>query len=172
MPGRKPTAAIAITVNNTGVYRMNQTPQVPVEPEKRTFLKLILSGGLVALFGSIFYPILAYLKPPEEGEVEVSSVKAGKVGEMEKDSGKIVKFGSKPVILIRTASGDFKALSATCTHLDCTVQYKKELGLIWCACHNGKYDLEGRNVSGPPPRPLEEYRVIIQGDEISISRKS
>jgi Rieske Fe-S protein len=139
---------------------------------KRNFLKVILSGGLVALAGSILYPIFAYLKPPKQSEVEVTSVKAGKASELEKDSGKIVKFGTKPVILIKTAEGNLKAFSAVCTHLDCTVQYKKELGLIWCACHNGKYDLTGRNVSGPPPRPLDEYRVTLQGDEISISKKS
>jgi cytochrome b6-f complex iron-sulfur subunit len=139
---------------------------------KRNFLKIILTGGVVALAGSILYPIFAFLKPPKQAEVEVTSVKAGKASEMEKDSGKIVKFGSKPVILIKTAEGNLKAFSATCTHLDCTVQYKKELGLIWCACHNGKYDLSGRNVSGPPPRPLDEYRVTLQGDEISISKKS
>jgi cytochrome b6-f complex iron-sulfur subunit len=139
---------------------------------KRSFLKVLLSGGLVALAGSILYPIFAYLKPPKQNEVEVTSVKAGKTSELEKDSGKIVKFGSKPVILIKTADGTLKAFSAVCTHLDCTVQYKKELGLIWCACHNGKYDLSGRNVSGPPPRPLDEYRVTLQGDEISISKKS
>jgi cytochrome b6-f complex iron-sulfur subunit len=139
---------------------------------KRNFLKVILSGGLVALAGSILYPIFAYLKPPKQSEVEVTSVKAGKASDMEKDSGKIVKFGSKPVILIKTAEGNLKAFSAVCTHLDCTVQYKKELGLIWCACHNGKYDLTGRNVSGPPPRPLDEYRVTLQGDEISVSKKS
>ena len=90
---------------------------------------------------------------------------------MEKDSGKIVKFGTKPVILIRTANNELRALSATCTHLDCTVQYRKDMGLIWCACHNGKYDLNGRNVSGPPPRPLDEYRVVVQGEEVLISKK-
>ncbi|HUN64968.1 MAG TPA: Rieske (2Fe-2S) protein [Bacteroidota bacterium] len=151
---------------------MLTTEQTPEHESKRGFLKLILSGGLIALFGSILYPILAYLKPPRQAEVEVSSVKAGKVGDLAKDSGTIIKFGSKPVILLKTAAGDLKAFSATCTHLDCTVQYKKELGLIWCACHNGKYDLNGRNVSGPPPRPLDEYRVVVQGDEISISKKS
>lgn len=135
-------------------------------------MKFILSGGLVALAGSILFPIFAYLKPPKQGEVEVSSVKAGKLSELEKDSGKIVKFGTKPVILVRTANDELRAFSATCTHLDCTVQYKKELGLIWCACHNGKYDLNGRNVSGPPPRPLNEYRVVKQGDEILISKKA
>ena len=149
-----------------------QIPQTtPEHQSKRNFLKFILTGGLVALAGSVLYPILAYLKPPKQGEVEVSSVKAGKLAEIPKDSGKIVKFGTKPVILVHTQSGDLRAFSATCTHLDCTVQFKKEMGLIWCACHNGKYDLNGRNVSGPPPRPLDEYRVVLQGDEIVISKK-
>jgi cytochrome b6-f complex iron-sulfur subunit len=142
------------------------------DQSKRDFLKWILSGGLVAFATSVLYPLLAYLKPPQQGEVEVSSVKACKLSELEKDSGRIVKFGSKPVILIRTADGDMKAYSATCTHLDCTVQYRKDFGLIWCACHNGKYDLNGRNVSGPPPRPLDEFRVVVQGEDVFVSKKT
>lgn len=151
---------------------MNDQSLNPVQEKRRDFLRIVLSGGLLAWGASVLYPILAYLKPPKQGEVEVTSVKAGKLSDLEKDSGKIVKFGTKPVILIRTANDELRAFSATCTHLDCTVQYKKELGLIWCACHNGKYDLNGRNVSGPPPRPLDEYRVVIQGDEILISKKT
>ncbi len=151
---------------------MNDQFGSPAQESKRNVLKVILTGGLVALAGSILYPILAYLKPPKQGGVEVTNVKAGKLTELEKDSGKIVKFGTKPVILVRTAADELKAFSATCTHLECTVQYKKDLGLIWCACHNGKYDLNGRNISGPPPRPLDEYRVIVQGGEILISKKS
>jgi len=146
----------------------------PMETDegKRDFLKVILTGGIVAFLGAVLYPIFAYLKPPEQGEVEVTSVKAGKLGAIEKDSGTIVRFGTKPVILLRTAGGDLRAFSATCTHLDCTVQFRKDMGLIWCACHNGKYDLNGRNVSGPPPRPLEEYRVVVQGDDVFISKRS
>lgn len=140
--------------------------------KRRNFLKYLLSGGLLGLAASIIYPIIAYLKPPAQREVEVSSVKAGKIVDFEKESGKIIKFGSKPVILIRTSKDDFKAYSAICTHLDCTVQYRKDMGVIWCACHNGKYDLNGHNISGPPPRPLEEYRVIVQKDEIFISKKT
>jgi cytochrome b6-f complex iron-sulfur subunit len=151
---------------------MNQTPEMPDDQSKRNFLQWILTGGAVAFFGTVLYPIFAYLKPPQEAEVVVSSVKAGKLGEIEKDSGKIVKFGTKPVILIRTANDELRAFSATCTHLDCTVQYRKDFGTIWCACHNGKYDLNGRNISGPPPRPLDEYRVVVQGDEILISKKA
>ena len=142
------------------------------QENRRDFLKYVLGGGLIAWLAAILYPIMAYLKPPKQAEVEVSSVKAGKVAAVEKDSGMIVRFGNKPVILLRNAAGEFRAFSATCTHLDCTVQYRKDMGLIWCACHNGRYDLNGRNVAGPPPRPLDEYRVVIQGDDIFVSKKA
>jgi cytochrome b6-f complex iron-sulfur subunit len=151
---------------------MNQTPEVPENQNKRDFLQWILAGGVAAFVAAVIYPIVSYLIPPKQAEVEVSSVKAGKLSELEKDSGKIIKFGTKPVILIRTANGDVRAFSAVCTHLDCTVQFRKDYGMIWCACHNGKYDLNGRNISGPPPRPLDEYRVVVQGDEILISKKT
>ncbi len=139
---------------------------------KRDFLKYVLGGSLLAWAVSVIYPLVEYLKPPKQAEVEVSNVKAGKLSAIEKDSGTIVRFGSKPVILVRTANGDLRAFSATCTHLDCTVQYRKDLGVIWCACHNGRYDLTGRNIAGPPPRPLEEYRVIVQGEDVLVSKKS
>ncbi len=143
-----------------------------VDTQKRDFLKYVLGGGLLAWLAAVLYPVVVYLKPPKQAEVEVTSVKVGKAKDIEKDSGTIVRFGSKPVILVRTAGGEFKAFSATCTHLDCTVQYRKDLGMIWCACHNGRYDLSGRNVAGPPPRPLEEYRVVVQGDEVFVSRNA
>jgi len=139
---------------------------------KRNFLTYILSGGLLAWAGSVVYPLFTYLRPPKQAEVEVSSVKVGKLSAIEKDSGTIVRFGNKPVILVRTASGELRAFSATCTHLDCTVQYRKDLGVIWCACHNGKYDLNGRNIAGPPPRPLDEFRVVVQGEEVFVSKKT
>jgi cytochrome b6-f complex iron-sulfur subunit len=151
---------------------MNQRPEVPENPGKRDFLQLFLAGGVFAFLGAVLYPIFSYLVPPKQAEVEVSSVNAGKLSQIETDSGKIIKFGTVPVILIRTAAGEVRAFSATCTHLDCTVQYRKDFGTIWCACHNGKYDLNGRNISGPPPRPLDEFRVVVQGDDILISKKT
>ena len=50
------------------------------------------------------------------------------------------------------------------------MQYRGDLKQIWCACHNGFYDLSGRNVAGPPPRPLEEYQVNIANGDIVVSR--
>lgn len=151
---------------------MDKSSDVPVQGSKRDFLKWLMGGAIAAWAVSVLYPVFAFLKPPKQGEVEVSSVKAGKLSDLEKDSGMIVKFGTKPVILVRKADGELKAFSATCTHLDCTVQYRKDFGNIWCACHNGKYDLNGLNVSGPPPRPLDEYKVTVKDQEIFISKKS
>lgn len=138
--------------------------------DRRVFTKLLLGGGLLGWLGSAVYPIVSYLKPPKIPEANVQSVKAGAVADFQKNTGKIVKFGRKPVIVIREVTGDFRAFSATCTHLGCIVQYRGDLKQIWCACHNGLYDLRGRNISGPPPKPLEEYAVNVVNDEILVSR--
>ncbi len=139
-------------------------------PPRRSFLNLILSTSIGASVIAIFYPILKYLAPPKLGEPSTVSVVAGKASEIKNNSGIIFKFGSKPGILIRTPEGELRAFSAICTHLECTVQYKKETSQIWCACHNGTYNLTGKNVSGPPPRPLEAYRVNLRGDDVVVSK--
>lgn len=136
---------------------------------RRGFVNLLLGGGILGWLGAVLYPVISYLKPPKVAEANVQTVKAGSASEFPKNSSQIVKFGRKPVILIKTDTGEFRALSATCTHLDCIVQYRSDMKQIWCACHNGLYDLKGRNISGPPPRPLDEYAVNIIEDEIHIS---
>jgi Rieske Fe-S protein len=138
--------------------------------DRRQFTNFLLAGGLLGWIGSVLYPLISYLRPPEVAEANVSSVKAGLAADFPNNSSQIVKFGRMPVILIRTEGGDFRAFAATCTHLDCIVQYRTDLKQIWCACHNGLYDTHGRNVSGPPPRPLEEFAVNIVNDEILVSR--
>lgn len=139
---------------------------------RRSFLNYVLSISGLGLAVSILYPLISFLKPPKQNEAEVSSVLACKLSEIEKEGFKIIRFGTKPVILIRTAEDKLVAFSAVCTHLDCTVQYRKDMGTIWCACHNGKYDLTGRNISGPPPRPLDPFVVNLKGEEIYISKKA
>jgi cytochrome b6-f complex iron-sulfur subunit len=120
---------------------------------------------------SFLYPVLRYLVPPPVPDLGGDEVVAGKVGDLKANSSKIFRFGNRPALLLLTAEGEYRALSATCTHLSCTVQYRSDLHEIWCACHNGMYDLNGRNISGPPPRPLETYQVHVRGDEVVVSRK-
>lgn len=138
---------------------------------RRRFLNYLIGGGLIGWLGSVLYPVFSFLKPPEVAEATVGRVSAGKASEIANNTGQIVRFGRAPVILIKLESGEFRAFSATCTHLDCIVQYRKDLQHIWCACHNGQYDLQGRNVSGPPPKPLTPYDVTVVNDEVFISRR-
>lgn len=139
-------------------------------PDRRRFLNYLLGTSFGATLLAIFYPIIRFITPPEVIEAAQNSVVAGKVSELAANSGKIFKFGNKPGLILRTSSGEVKAFSATCTHLDCIVQYQPESKQIWCACHNGQYNLNGQNVGGPPPRPLEEYTVNTRGDEIIVSK--
>jgi cytochrome b6-f complex iron-sulfur subunit len=141
-----------------------------VSTSRRNVLNYLLGTSTVATLAAILYPVIRFMVPPRIVESSASSVVAAKVNEIKPNEGKIFKFGSKPGILIQTAAGDYRAFSAICTHLDCTVQYRPDERLIWCACHNGRYDLTGKNISGPPPRPLEEFKVNVRGDEIIVSR--
>ena len=122
------------------------------------------------MLAAILYPILRFIIPPQVPEASTNRVVAAKLSELSPDSGRIFRFGDTPGIVIHTAEGQFKAFSAVCTHLNCTVQYRQDLKHIWCACHNGHYDLNGKNVAGPPPRPLEEYKVFVQGEDVIVTR--
>ena len=132
--------------------------------KRRTFLDSLLGIGFVSTALSVLYPVLRFVIPPANAEPATDSIIAGKISEFKNNSGVLVKFGTKPAILVRTSDGNFKAFTAVCTHLECTVQYKPETSQIWCACHNGLYDLAGNVVSGPPPRPLEAFTVNLRGE--------
>ena len=151
----------------------SNSPQCPQRSmSRRTFLQRVLKGGVFALLGAALYPIARYLYPPRGTEATVSNVVAAKVGELAPNAAKIFRFGAKPGLLINTPEGRLKAFSAVCTHLNCTVQYDGNASVIWCACHNGKYDLSGQVISGPPPRPLEPYQVNVRGDDVIVSKTS
>jgi len=139
-------------------------------PSRRSFLNWFLGTSVGAMCVSVLYPITRYISPPDVPEAQTQRAVAGRVGELKPNSGKIFRFGGRPGILILTADNTYKALSATCTHLNCTVQYREDLKEIWCACHNGLYNLNGEVISGPPPRPLEEYKVNIANDEIIVTK--
>lgn len=149
---------------------MNQAQNNPASPKRREFLDYLLATSIGATLLAIFYPIVKFMIPPLVVESAENSVVAGSVNEIAANTGKIFKFGTKPGILIRTPAGELKAFSAVCTHLDCIVQYRPDTKQIWCACHNGQYNMSGQNVGGPPPRPLEEYVVNTRGDEIVVSK--
>jgi cytochrome b6-f complex iron-sulfur subunit len=146
----------------------------PTDFDRRSFLDALLAVGFVSTAAAIAYPVGRFLVPPESGEPATQSVVAVRAGALRPNSAAIFKFGSRPGIVVRTADGEVRAFSAVCSHLDCTVQFRAETTQLWCACHNGTYDLGGNVVSGPPPRALEKFTVNLRGEgddaEIVVSR--
>ena len=98
----------------------------PAPIPRRRFVEVVLGSGVLATVGAFLYPVFRYLVPPKELDLGGDSVIAARVGELKPNSGKIFRFGSRPGILIRTAGGEYRAMSATCTHLSCTVQYRDD----------------------------------------------
>ncbi|MBI1737773.1 MAG: ubiquinol-cytochrome c reductase iron-sulfur subunit [Acidobacteria bacterium] len=143
----------------------------PEQPGRRRVLGFLVGSGVMASFVSFVYPILSFVLPPQSGELDADTV-AAKVNELAPNSAKIFRMGNRPGILVRTADGDYRAFSAVCTHLNCTVQYRQREHDVWCACHNGVYNLQGAVVSGPPPKPLEQFEVHARGQDLVVTRES
>jgi cytochrome b6-f complex iron-sulfur subunit len=142
------------------------------QPARRRFLEILLGTGVTASLISFLYPVIRYLIPPPRTDLGSNTVLAAKIGDLKVNSGKIFRFGDKPALLVLTQADKYLAFTAVCTHLGCTVQYRPDEHEIWCPCHNGKYDLHGRNISGPPPKPLTEFDVHVQGNDIYVSRST
>ncbi len=74
----------------------------------------------------------------------------------------------KDLMLVRTGEREVKAISTVCSHLGCTVFWQKDRKQFFCPCHNGRFDKDGNVLEGPPPTPLETYRVEIEGDNVFV----
>lgn len=139
--------------------------------KRRKFIDIFLGASLTGTVVSFLYPVIRYILPSKRIEASVKKVTAARVGELAPNSYKIFKFGTTPGILINTIEGELKAFSAICTHLTCNVLYESDTETIICPCHNGRFDLNGKVISGPPPSPLEAFKVEITGEEIMVSRE-
>lgn len=164
--------------------------RVPQNEGRRAWLLRSLTGAISATVIAIFYPVVCFLRPRKatvSGALEV--VAPFRVDKLNNAADNPFDFGGKPCLVVLTPSGarrlnagerlrpdDVRAFNAICTHVECTVEYRSDRRDIFCNCHNGVYDLNGKNVAGPPPRPLEMYQVTLRGEagkeEIVVSRKA
>jgi cytochrome b6-f complex iron-sulfur subunit len=153
----------------------NEVPfeEAEATPTRRAFLGVAAAAGLVYV-GAIGYPIYRYLASPAEmaaSESAVREVTLDKAQALPLASALMFKFGSSPAMLIHGADDSWVAFSAVCTHLGCTVKFEPEFPRIHCSCHGGVYDPKtGKNISGPPPKPLKAYKVDVGANSVTVSR--
>ncbi len=130
---------------------------------RRKFLDYLLAGSAGVWGAAVAAPLLQYLTPLQESggatDVELTQAEKNKIAN---EGFAMVRVGRDRVIVFQDAKGTLRALSAKCTHEGCTVTYRGDEEIIWCACHNGRFDKDGLNISGPPPRPLKPFKVVGQ----------
>jgi cytochrome b6-f complex iron-sulfur subunit len=137
---------------------------------RRRFIGLTLVASLLATIGGVLAPIIAYLWPPEQAEATSNlKVQVGTVDEFPANSGKVVSVANKPVIVLNSEKGGLRAFSAVCTHLGCIVYWHEQRQIIQCPCHDGRFNpVNGQVLLGPPPAPLAEYRLQVEGDAVYV----
>jgi menaquinol-cytochrome c reductase iron-sulfur subunit len=88
------------------------------------------------------------------------------------DAGKSTAYIRKKDPAIDTDPADrdspYIAISDRCVHLGCPVRWVPASERFLCPCHGGVYDLLGRRVSGPPPRPLDRFYTRLNGDVVEL----
>ncbi len=148
------------------------------DPLRRLALKLAAYASVLVAVGQGWDLLYGYLTSVV-GRVRLEPVRVARVDEL--GPGQFVYFtlpvhpdmtpGDHQCMLIRlepeeaaSLGEEFVAYSAVCTHLGCIVQYKPDQDDIYCPCHAGIFDLSGKNVSGPPPRPLPRVEIEVTED--------
>jgi cytochrome b6-f complex iron-sulfur subunit len=132
-----------------------------LERLSRAFLGLWAVGGAGA--------IVAYMKAPDRSEDAAERmVRVGMLDDLRIGDARLVRHGVRPFYVIRTDASRVVALSAVCTHVRCILNYDRERHGLVCPCHDGRFDLAGNVVSGPPPRPLPVYEVSTRAGEVFV----
>lgn len=146
-------------------------PGAPVESgevPRRPVLARILKMGAVTWAAGLATPAISYLWPAQSEGPGQGAVKAVPDNEIPVGGSKLVQGGAIPILLIRLTKTEYRAFSAVCTHLGCLVQWRPLEKDIFCPCHGGRYDAEGKVLGGPPPRPLSPYPATVVGGDVEI----
>jgi Rieske Fe-S protein len=139
----------------------------PKDVARRDFLGIAVGASGAAFAVSAARSLRRFVEPPSRPVA--GTLVVGKLEEFPKGTSKTVLLNERPVLVIRNAAGEVRAFYALCTHLQCVVAFVPERNRIECPCHQGVYSIDGQNIEGPPPRPLDELTVTINDRMVVVS---
>ncbi len=138
-----------------------------------------VSGAVVATLLGI--PIVGFLLSPLFRKQPTYEAKVGDISEVPESQPTkfVVQFPAgdwtdsrvNAAVYVVKQSGQTKVFSNVCTHMNCPVHWDDSLHQFLCPCHGGLYDINGKNIGGPPPAPLPEYLHRIDGTTLYVENK-
>ena len=142
--------------HNTG--NQNQTGR------RGFFVRIAMFIGLIAGYGTGAVYALQFLMPRKR-KTQYRRLLVTSLKQLPKNSSKVFKdLSGREIVLVNTNKG-LKAISTACTHLGCKVHWESDNDRFFCPCHNAAFDVNGDVVSGPPPRPLDDYQITVDENE-------
>ena len=138
---------------------------------RRTFLNTLFGGWLLALFSGSVYALFKFAFPTLGKEPDFVVLMAKDYMDIPANSVKPFAWGGKLGLFYKKDNGSTFALKGVCTHMECNVTYKPDDKKFYCACHKGWFDDTGKNIEGPPPKPLEFFEVTVEGEKLIVARK-
>lgn len=137
--------------------------------ERRRFLvRLWTVLGLAALAESIWITA-SFLKPRTRDDASAGLFVAGGVDRFE--TGSVTAFPAAKLYVVRLADGGLMALHRECTHLGCTLPWDSGTRRFVCPCHASVFDIAGRVIGPPAPRPLDFYRVRVENGLVKVDTR-
>jgi Rieske Fe-S protein len=137
---------------------------------RRDFFTGLIYGSLGSVAAYLAYPVVRFLYYEKKLPLpKAVTITLADIEKLSLNSAVYFQYGYLPGILVRTEAGEIKAFSAKCTHLDCNVNYKPDTKTFHCACHDGYFDITGKNIAGPPPTPLVAFNVKQEADHMVIT---
>ena len=124
-------------------------------------------GAAALVMGELIGGTFAFLWPRRKGPKVETVFIAGKVTDFK--VGDIIPFRKERTFILRTEGG-FLAMSGICPHLRCVVNWNEVLKKFECPCHGAKFNQNGEVLEGPPPRPLDLYKLQIAAGNVVVDR--
>jgi len=138
-------------------------------PDRRRILNWIWKGiGLAALAEACWVgaSFLISRKDRDKPAGKTGIVTAGTVEQFTPRTVTAIPNGR--FYLSRLEDGGFLALSRTCTHLGCSLNWDEEKGRFVCPCHGSTFSHTGEVLTAPAPRPLPYYPVRIENGVVKV----
>ncbi len=143
----------------------SQTDKKPIS--RRRLMAYAWIGAAAIVIAELIGGTFAFLWPRRKGPKVETVFIAGKVTDFK--VGEVIPFRKERTFILRTEGG-FLAISAICTHLHCVVNWNEMLKRFECPCHGAKFNQNGEVLEGPPPRPLDLYKLQIAAGNVVVDR--